>query len=77
MKFALTLSFDDFDHFAALIDTAVRTRTVSADLYVAIRAFPQVRNFQGVMSPAGRRTTLRMAPFWIRHDFLLSQFLKD
>ena len=61
------LSFDNFDNFAALILTAMRTRAVGADFLVTVRAFSHLRHTQSIVgSPCGR-APLRMATFGIRH----------
>lgn len=40
-----------FNHFTALVDPAVRTRPVGADLHVAIRALSQLGRFQRIVRP--------------------------
>ena len=50
---------------------------MGADLGMAIRAFRQLRNFQGIMSPAGDVRRLEWRRFGFGIVFLLSQSFKN
>jgi hypothetical protein len=50
--FAGRLGFHNFNHFAAFIDAAVRTRAVRANFHMAIGTFAQMGHFQGIVGPA-------------------------
>jgi len=68
------LTFDDFDHFAALVFAAMRTGTMRPDLLLAIGALRHLRNAQRIMRPARRGTALRVASFGIWHGIKNSCF---
>ena len=53
LDFDPDLGFDDFDHFAAFIFAAFRASAMRANFLVAIRAFSELRNGQGIVRAAG------------------------
>jgi hypothetical protein len=61
------LCLDDFDDFTALVLAALGAGAVGANFFVTVRAVNQLGDGEGIVSAAGRGTSLRMAAFWIGH----------
>jgi hypothetical protein len=57
-KVQKALSFDYFNHFAALVLAAFRASAMGANFFVTIRAIGQLRNGKGIVGTAGGRTPL-------------------
>jgi hypothetical protein len=61
------LLLDDFDHFPALILTAVGAHTMRQLGLVAVGTLGESRSLQGVMRAAGAGALLGVSTFRIRH----------
>jgi hypothetical protein len=70
------LSFDDLNDLAALVFSAMWASAVRSNLFMAVRAFGQLRNLYRIVCPAGGGTPLRMAALGIWHKFPSLSFLK-
>jgi hypothetical protein len=62
----------DFNHFAALVLAAMRTRTMSPDFFMAIRAFGELRDLQRVVSAPDGGAAFGVSAFRIWHNSIIS-----
>jgi hypothetical protein len=65
------LFFRDFNHFAALILTAMRTGAMGKLRFVAIGALGVAEHAQMIVSPSGGSALFGVSSFWIRHLVIL------
>jgi len=61
----------DFDHFAALVLSAMRAHTVRQLGLMAVGTLGEARGFQGVVGAAGAGALLGVSTFRIRHISIL------
>ena len=62
----------DFDYLAAFIETTLEAGAMRQFAFVTVGAFGQGLRRQMIVGAALGRARFRVAPFWIRHENLLT-----